>query len=122
MAQNRRFSIIVALTNGVVNLLNPPAAPGTGVGLTFPAMYLLIDYVRVLNKTSSSHSFSFYIGATGASAAGTEFIGKDTVVEANKAYEWAGRRRLDAADFLTGVADANTSLVVEIEGELGCAG
>lgn len=123
MAQNRRFSIIVALTNTTTtNIFNVPAAPGTGVGMTFPAMFAIIDELRVTNKTGSAATFSLWIGATGANAAGTEFIGIGMNVPPNSCLEFYPRRRMDAADFLVGGASASTTLTLQISGELGCAG
>lgn len=123
MAISRRFSITIALTNTLTtNLFNVPAAPGTGVGMTFPAQAAIIDHVGVLNKTSSAHNFSLYRGATGANAAGTEVIGIGQNVNANSRFDWYGKMRMDAADFLVGGADASASLVLQLDGELFLAG
>lgn len=123
MAHTRRFSIIVALTNTLTtNIFNVPAAPGTGVGMTFPATFAIIDHIRVLNKTAGAGTFSLWIGATGANAAGTEFMGIGKNVPANDHVDWYGRRRMDAADFLVGGASANTTLTIAISGELGIQG
>jgi hypothetical protein len=40
-------------------------------------------------------------------------------VAAYSYIDWYGALRLDAADFLTGLASANTSLTFEAEGEIG---
>ncbi len=75
-----------------------------------------------MNKTAGAVTFSLYIGATGANAAGTEFMGIGTSVAANSYVDWYGSLRLDAADFLVGGASAATSLTFEAEGEMGVAG
>ena len=64
---------------------------------------------------------SLYIGATGASAAGTEFLGTAISIPANSYLDWYGRVPLDVADFLVGLASANTSLTIYGEGEIGVA-
>lgn len=120
--QNRPVRIgPVALTNTLTtNILNPAAA-GSGTGYTPTATYLLLNHIRIVNKTSGAVSCSFWIGATGANAAGTEFLGNGLSVPANSYVDWYGRLRLDAADFLVGGASAATSLTFEAEGEAGLA-
>jgi hypothetical protein len=109
-----------AVTNGATNMINCNVTSLAGpVGFTMTQPYLLITHIRVVNKTNASHTFSAFIGATGGSAAGTEFMGSAKVVPANDAIDWYGRLRLDVADFLSALADANTSLVFEAEGEIG---
>ncbi len=82
----------------------------------------MLTHIRVVNKTAGPITVSAFIGATGASAAGTEFAWSTTSVGAYSFVDWNGAVRLDAADFLTMVASANTSLVVSGEGEIGVAG
>lgn len=125
MANNKKFRFgPVAITNAVTNLLNPPTATGgTNGGSSAQVIYL--KHIRVVNKTNAVHNFTLYIGATGASAAGTEFCGVSQTVAANSSYDYYASGdgvRLDSADFLTGVADANTSLVISGEGEIGVSG
>lgn len=110
----------VAVANAVGNLLNPPTVTG---GVNPPAgslaTYMILRHIRIVNKTAGAVTFSGYLGATGGSAAGTEFIGTGLSIAANSAYDWYGQVRLDTADFFTGVASAATSLVIEGEGEIG---
>ena len=76
----------------------------------------MIKHIHVANKTGSSHTFTLYLGATGANTAGTElFLG--VVVAANSVYDWYGNLRMNSTDFLVGGADANTALTIEGEGE-----
>jgi hypothetical protein len=111
----------VALTNTyTTNILNPAAA-GSGTGYTPTASYILLRHIRIVNKTAGIVTFRSFIGATGANAAGTEFMGYDYPVPANSAVDWYGQLRLDAADFLVGGASASTSLTWEAEGEVGLA-
>lgn len=112
----------VAILSTVGNILNPGTLTG---GVNMPSgsnLYFILKHIRVTNKTTSNHSISAWIGATGASAAGTEALGwSSTVVPANSYVEWYGLLRLDVADFLTMQADAATSLVFQAEGEIGVA-
>lgn len=121
MASNRAFRFgPVAVSNAVANILNPATIAG-GVNSGAGATYLLIRHIRIVNKTAGAVTFSGYIGATGASAAGTEFLGAALSIAANSYIDWYGALRLDAADFFTGLASALTSLTIEGEGEIGVA-
>ena len=122
MAQNRILRIgPVALTNTLTtNILNPAAA-GAGTGYTPSASYIILRHIRIVNKTAGAVTFSLWLGATGANAAGTEVVGNGYSVAANSAFDWYGMLRLDSADFLVGGASAATSLTFEAEGEVGLA-
>lgn len=109
-----------ALANAAANILNPPTLTGgTGLAGTNTNSYLIIRHIRIVNKTAGAATFSLYIGATGGSAAGTEFMGTATNVPANSQVEWFGMVRLEPADFLSGLASAATTLTIQGEGELG---
>src|SRR6266853_6923777 len=81
-------------------------------------IYDVIKHIHIVNKTAGAVTFSLWLGATGANAAGTEIIGNALSVAANSAFDWYGMLRLDAADFLVGGASAATSLTFEAEGEI----
>jgi hypothetical protein len=124
MAQNKKIRFgPTAITNAASNMINCAITSLAGpVGYTQSQPYLLITHIHVLNKTAANHQVSMFIGATGGSAAGTEFLGGTKTVPANDSIDWySGGLRLDSADFLTALADANTSLVFEAEGEIGTA-
>lgn len=123
MAANKTFRFgPIALTNVLTtNLLNPPTASG-GVNGGSSSQYIILKHIRVVNKTGGAVTFSLWLGATGANAAGTETIGQGLSVAANSYIDWYGLKRLDAADFLVGGASALTSLSIEGEGEIGVAG
>lgn len=113
----------VAMSNTATNILNPPTLTGgTGLAGTNSATYIVLRHIRIVNKTGSAATASLYIGATGGSAAGTEFLGTAISVAANSYIDWYGMVRLDSADFLTGLASALTTLTIEGEGEIGVAG
>jgi len=122
MAQNKIVAFPpVALTNTLTtNILAPGAAPASAVGWTATAPYLLIKHIRIVNKTAGAVTYSLWVGATGANAAGTEFMGTATSVAANSYVDWYGQLRLEGTNgFLVGGASANTSLTIQCEGEVG---
>ncbi len=80
---------------------------------------LILRRIRIVNKTASPATFSLYLGATGANAAGTEVIGTALSVPANSAFDWFGSMPMKSTDFLVGGASANTTLTFEAEGEIG---
>lgn len=118
MAQGKPGKLIVALSNTLTtNIFNPPTGAG-GVGLTATNQYAVIKRVRIVNKTVGAVTFSLWIGATGANAAGTEFLGTGQSVAANSSFTDYPNIRLDVADFLVGGASAATSLTIEVDYEL----
>lgn len=121
MSANRRIRVgPVALSATLTtNILNPAIVSLAGpVGITLTQPYIILDHLRIVNKTAAPQSASLWIGATGGNAAGTEFLAGQTVA-ANSEYNYYGSLRLDAADFLVGGASAGTSLTLEGEGEIG---
>src|SRR5260221_3313048 len=101
MAANKTFRFgPVALVNTLTtNILNPPTATG-GVNGGSSSAYIVLKHIRIVNKTGGAVTCSFWLGATGANAAGTEIIGNALSVAANSLIDWFGLLRLDAADFL----------------------
>lgn len=121
MASNKliRFGP-VAMANAATNIVNAPTlAGGTGLAGTNANTYIVLRHIRIVNKTAGAITASLYIGATGGSAAGTEFAFNATSIAANSYVDWYGMVRLEPADFLSGLASAATSLTIEGEGELG---
>jgi len=122
MAANRIIRLgPVALTSTLTtNIFNFNITSLAGpVGYTMTQPYVLIRHIRIINKTGSAATFSLWLGATGANAAGTEVIGQGLSVPGNQAFDWYGLLRMDAADFLVGGAGTATALTLECEGELG---
>ncbi len=121
MASNKTFRFgPVALGAAVADLLNPPDTTG-GVGTGTPGTYVVLRHIQIVNRTASAAVFSLYLGATGASASGTEVVGSGKSVAANSTEHWYGAMRLDVADFLTGNSGTTSALVVTGEGEIGIA-
>lgn len=123
MATNKtfRFGPIALTTAMTTNLLNPAAATG-GVNGGTSGQYLIIRHIRVVNKTGTAATCSFWLGATGGNVAGTEVIGQGLSIPANSFSDWYGALRLDVGDFLTGGAGTTTALAISGEGEVGVAG
>jgi hypothetical protein len=122
MAANKliRVGPIALTATPTTNILNPNVTSLAGpVGFTMTQPYIILRHIRIVNKTAGAVTFSFWLGATGANAVGTEVIGIAQSVAANSAYDWYGMLRLDAADLLVGSASAITSLSFEAEGEIG---
>ena len=114
----------IALTAAVVDYLNPPTGAG-GVGVAAANQYILLKHLRFINKTGVAATFSAWLGATGASAAGTEVIGSLQTVAAQSSYDWHAASpglRLEIADFLTMQASAGATITVQGEYEIGVTG
>jgi hypothetical protein len=116
-----RFGPVALTATMTTNLLNPPAASG-GVNAGTSGQFVVLKHIRIVNKTASAVSFSLWLGASGANAAGTEVVGQGLSVAANSAYDWYGMLRLDVADFLVGGAGTNTALTISGEGTIGVSG
>ena len=123
MAANKtfRFGPIALTTTLTTNILNPPTATG-GVNAGSSGCYIILKHIRIVNKTAGAVTFSLWLGATGANAAGTEVIGQGLSIPANSFIDWFGLLRLDVADFLVGGSNTATALSIEGEGEIGVAG
>jgi len=123
MASNKRFRFgpIALTTTLTTNILNPPTAAG-GVNAGSSSQYIVLHHIRITNKTASAATFSLWLGATGANAAGTEILGTARSVAANSEFDFYGALRLDAADFLVGGAGTATALTISGEGEIGVSG
>lgn len=101
------YNLLVALTTTyTTNLITP----STGI-------MLLVKHIRVLNKTGAAQTFRLFKGATGANAAGTEFVGYDKSVPANDAVDWYGQMKFSSSEYLVGGANAASALTLEVDGE-----
>lgn len=110
----------LALTNTyTTNILNPGTTTGGVNGSGSGSLYIIINHIRIINKTASAATFRLFKGATGANAAGTELIGYDLSVAANAGNDYYGKWLFKVADFLVGGASAATTLTIEGEGEIG---
>jgi hypothetical protein len=114
----------VALTAAAVDYLNPPTGAG-GVGVTAANQYILLKHIRFVNKAAVAVTISAFLGATGATAAGTEIIGSGQSVAGNSSYDWQAASpglRMEVADFLVMLASAAVSITAQGEYEIGVTG
>lgn len=79
-------------------------------------LYDVIKHLEVSNKTAIAATFTLYIGATGANAAGTEWF-LAVNVPANSVYHWYGSKKLASTDFVVGGAGTTLALVIQMESE-----
>lgn len=114
------FGPVALTTTYTTNILNPAAA-GSGTGYTPSASVVTLRHIQIVNKTASAATFRLFKGATGANAAGTEFMGYDRSVPANDVVDWYGELKLTSADFLVGGAGTTTALSITGEGEIDLA-
>jgi len=121
VAQNKKVRFGPAyIASSAANILNPPTLTGgTGVPGTTTNCYYYITHIRITNSDSSARTVSLWIGATGASAGGTEFLGSALSIPANSYVDWYGMLTLDVADFLVGSASVGSKLTLTAEGEIG---
>ncbi len=116
-----RVGPLALTTTLTTNILNPPTTTG-GVNAGASPQYVVLRHIRITNKTASAATFSLWLGATAANAAGTEVIGTGYSVAANSAFDWWGELRLDSTDFLVGGSGTTLALTLDAEGEIGVAG
>ena len=111
-----------AMATAIANLLNCALTSNSGpVGISSPAslaLYLLITHISLVNTAASAATASLFIGTTATSATAAAFAFNGYSIAANSYVDWYGRVRLDAADYLTGIASAVT-VVWQAEGEIG---
>lgn len=109
----------VYLPNAAGNLLNCNITAETGpVGFTLSEPYLIVRHVRIINIDTGAHTISLYKGATGGSAGGTQFAWGNFSLAAQQYDDWYGEERFNAADFLSGVADAASKVIININADL----
>ena len=89
---------------------------------TSPLVYDVIKHINIVNKTAGAVTFSLWLGATGANAAGTEVIGTGRSIAANSSFDWYGNLKMVSTDFLVGGAGTATALTLEVTYEIGISG
>lgn len=121
MAQNKILNIQPQyVPNAAGNLLNPNVTSVAGpVGFTMTQPYLIVKHVRITNKDTSPRVVTFYKGATGGSAGGTEVFFANYSLPAQSFQDWYGQMRVDSADFISGICDAASKVTIEFDAEIG---
>jgi hypothetical protein len=102
----RTFGPVALTTTLTTNVYNQGSA----------LIFDLIKHIHIANKTGSAATFSLWLGATGANAAGTElFIGVS--VAANDYFDFYCNLKMLSTDFLVGGSNTTTALTIYAEGE-----
>ena len=104
--QLKRIAGPAYLSSSAANIYTPPAS----------TIDTIIHHIHVANKTSTGSTFSLYVGVTTGSTGGTELFGGHSV-GANLEFDWPCRLRMVSTDFLSGLANNASSLVITVMGE-----
>lgn len=96
----KRTGPVALTTTLTTTIYNPPAAEE-------------LRLIHVVNKTDNPASFSMWIGATGANAAGTEVFSQQAVAP-RSTVDFPYPIKLATTDFLVGGASVATALTVTI--------
>tara|TARA_R110000868_G_scaffold323523_1_gene584447 strand:- start:504 stop:845 length:342 start_codon:yes stop_codon:yes gene_type:complete len=103
----RTFGPLALTTTLTTNVYNNTSA----------LIYDVIKQINVCNKTSSAATFTLYLGATGANAAGTElFTAVSIPANTTLSFPFVGLK-LTSTDFLVGGAGTATALTIVALGE-----
>ena len=102
----RTFGPLALTTTLTTNVYNQGSA----------LIFDVLTHIHIANKTASAATFSLWLGATGANAAGTELFNGYSVA-ANSVYDWYGRLKMTSTDFLVGGSNTATALTIQAEGE-----
>jgi hypothetical protein len=85
---------------------------------TSALIYDGLKQINVANKTGSAATFTLYLGATGANAAGTElFTAVSVPANTTSTFTFYPALKMTSTDFLVGGASANTTLTITGMGE-----
>jgi len=79
-------------------------------------IYDVLKVLHVCNRTGSAATFSLWLGATGANAAGTELF-TAVSVPANTTSLFYINLRMGSTDFLVGGAGTASALTIAVTGE-----
>jgi hypothetical protein len=116
-------SAVLATLSSVAggNLLNCfTSATPAPVGYTFTQPYIILKHVHAVNLLSTVAAFiSLFKGATGAQLATQAWEWTSVSIPASSYIDWYGQHRFDSADFLTGVCNLSTAIVINMDGEIG---
>ena len=103
----------------IKRLAGPAYIVATSENIYTPAastIYTVIKHIHIANDDTSSRTFSLYVGATGAEAAGTALF-EDVPVAPASYFDWYCNLYMSSTDFLVGIASDATSLVIVVMGE-----
>lgn len=97
------------IANAAADFLTTPAA----------GFYHVIQHIQVVNKTGSAATFSFFLGATGGSTAGTEIGGGTKSVAANDTLDiyFSPGLVMENTKYLSAVSGTASALAATVMGE-----
>ena len=102
----RTFGPLALTTTLTTNVYNQSSA----------LIYDVLRHIHIANKTSLAATFTLYLGATGANAAGTElWLGHN--IAPNAEFDWYGMLKMSSTDFLVGGSGSATALTITGMGE-----
>lgn len=108
------------MAGALKSIAGPAYLANTATNIYTPAastIYTVLKHIHIANVTAGAVTFTLYVGATGASAGGTE-LAKGYSIPANGVFDWYLERKMLSTDFLVGLASAATSLVITVDGEM----
>lgn len=80
-------------------------------------IYDVIKQINVCNKTGTAATFTLFLGATGANAAGTELFTAVSVPANTTSSFYFANLKMTSADFLVGGAGTTLALTITAMGE-----
>jgi hypothetical protein len=106
----RLFGPVTLSTTLTTNIYN--GAGGSAL------LYDGLKQINVTNRTGSAATFTIYLGATGANAAGTEqFVAVSVPANTTSSYTFYPALRLASTDFLVGGSGTLNALTITGMGE-----
>lgn len=110
----------IAIPTSAGNLLNCALGSLSGpVGFSLTQPWLNIKHIRLNNRTNAAITVTLYKGASGASAANTEFGFAGVSIPANQSVDYfSPGTPFYSTDFLTGIASA-VGVTMNVEAEVG---
>ena len=106
MATNKNLAGPAFIPSGVSNIIAAPAA----------TLVNTLRHIHVANRTNATAKFRLWLGATGASTAGTDLF-FDKPVSAYDVYDHYLQLTQKSTDYLTGQASVASALVITITGD-----
>jgi hypothetical protein len=120
-AQPAVLATLSSLAGG--NLLNIfTSQTPAWVGPPTAQPYALLKHVHAVNILSTVAAFiSLFKGLTGSQLVTQAFQWTSVSIPAASYIDWYGQQRFDSADFLCGISNLPSGIVVTLDGEVGIA-
>jgi|SRR5579872_1468715 len=109
--------IIFPVTAGVTNMYTPPTATGGVPTGQVIAIAGVIKRMTVTNHSAAPVTLNLYQGASGASAAGTEWEYGGQSIPANSSQEYVGPHFVPNGDYITAIAGTNGAITIVLDVE-----